>query len=553
MKRVLSISLAIWCAIFSFVVKAEVVTPERAKAMADAGMSMQEQWSGANEADVRLVEENGVPAYYVVSYKNGGWAVVSAQTAVQPLLAYNLEGEYATPEPMKAVMKATAQRIVDLSKIENQADHISWHGSKMQRAAAKVYEYEDIEPLIQLNLNQDGPFNQKCPEINGKHVLVGCAAVAMGQAMMHARFPYAPKGYKDYVSPNTGYHEIDYNAEKPYDWDAMHNSRKTGNYEEVARLLYHCGVSIEMQYGLDGSGAYTFNQPIAFTNYFGYDPQLVQIYYKDDYKGDWLDLILHELQLNRVVLYAGQGQGGGHSWNVDGWDYDAQFLHVNWGWGGTGNGYFDVDYMIDSYQGLSFPDGVNAVVGVGSPSTAPYAIELSTTEFVVGTAAGVALADVKVFCEDEAAQYTFELYGPVDIWGDNAVSPYEVVDGKLVSTRTIEDTSDFQYLKMTVVNVNTGESYTKVFSITIVASDAVEAVLSDAMKVYPSVAENNMTIEVPAVGGEYMIYSVSGAQVAAGMMSDYKTTIDVASYPAGTYILRYVHNEGVGVKTFVKK
>ena len=160
---------------------------------------------------------------------------------------------------------------------------------------------------------------------------------------------------------------------------------------------------------------------------------------------------------------------------------------------------------------------------------------------------------MKVFCEDEAAQYAFELYGPVDIWGDNAVSPYEVVDGKLVSTRTIEDTSDFQYLKMTVVNANTGESYTKVFSITIVASDAVEAVLSDAMKVYPSVAENNMTIEVPAVGGEYMIYSVSGAQVAAGMMNDYKTTIDVASYPAGTYILRYVHNEGVGVKTFVKK
>lgn len=553
MKKVVSISLAVLLAMAGMIARAEIVSPVKAKEMADANMSMHEQWQGAGEADVRLVEENGTPAYYVVNYDNGGWAVISAQTAFQPLLAYNLTGEYSAPAPMQAVMKATACRIVDVSKLENSADHIAWEGAGMRRAAAKTYDYPDIEPLIVLNINQSEPFNQYCPTIGGEHVLVGCAAVSMGQAMMAARFPYAPQGHKEYVAPNVGFQEVRYDDEAPYDWDAMYNSKKTGNYEEVARLLYHCGVSIEMNYGLNGSGAYSFNQPTALTTYFGYDPELIQMYYKEKYEGDWLELILHDLSMGRVVIYSGVGDGGGHSWNIDGWSNLSQFVHVNWGWGGSGDGYFDIDNMSDSYQGLSFPDDVDLIVGVGSPSTAPYAVELSTLDFALGTPADVALADVKVFCEDDSAEYAFKLYGPVDIWGDNSESPYKIVDNKLLSTRTVEDTGDFRYLKLEVTNIHTDESYTTVFTINITAEGSVEAVLSDAMVVYPSVADNNITIEVPVVGGEYAIYSVSGAQVGTGVMSDYKTAIDVASYPAGTYILRYVHSNGVGVKTFVKK
>ena len=105
-----------------------------------------------------------------------------------------------------------------------------------------------------------------------------------------------------------------------------------------------------------------------------------------------------------------------------------------------------------------------------------------------------------------------------------------------------------------VTNTNTGESFEKEFYFQIVeGDDAVETVLSDAMRVYPSVANDVLTIEVPAVGGEYAIYSISGAQVSKGELAQYKTDINVSSLAAGTYILRYVHNSGVGVKTFVKK
>jgi hypothetical protein len=86
-----------------------------------------------------------------------------------------------------------------------------------------------------------------------------------------------------------------------------------------------------------------------------------------------------------------------------------------------------------------------------------------------------------------------------------------------------------------------------------VADDAVESVMSDAMRVYPTIASDVVTIEVPVVGGSYAIYSVAGTQVQAGALNNYKNDVDVASLAAGTYIMQYVHNNDVGVKTFIKK
>ena len=210
--------------------------------------------------------------------------------------------------------------------------------------------------------------------------------------------------------------------------------------------------------------------------------------------------------------------------------------------------------MEDKYQNMSFPYYNGAVLGVGMPTTAPYGIKLSTDKFAIGTAAGVALADVIVMCEDPEANFAYEILGPKNIMGKHTVSPYSVQDGKLVASEAVQDVNKFKYMLMTVTNTNTGESFTKEFTISLTnEGGAVDAVMSDAMRVYPSVADNNLTVEVPAVGGEYAVYSVAGVQVLSGNLSQYKTEIGVSSLTAGTYILRYVHNNGVGVKTFIKK
>ena len=274
---------------------------------------------------------------------------------------------------------------------------------------------------------------------------------------------------------------------------------------------------------------------------------------KDFSKSEWLKKMVKEISNGRAVVYFGSSETIGHCWNLDGWKNATQMVHVNWGWGGIGNGFFNIESMRDSFQGQEFTLNNSAIVGIGAPLTAPYGVKLSTTKFVEGTAAGVALADVKIYCKDSEATFAYELYGPKNITGKNILSPYEVVDGKLVSTQTIENSAQYTYLLMKVTNTDTGESCEQEFNIKIGANNAVEVVELNALRLYPAVAEHTLTLEVSVVGGEYAIYSLSGVQVAAGTVVDTKTHVAIESLAAGTYMLRYEHGEGVSVKRFVKK
>lgn len=554
MKKIFTLFAAAVVSVMCMTLSAEVITPEVAKLTADNFLALDNEWHGATNGQVQLVEHEGVPAYYIVEYFNGGWAVVSAQSSSKPVIGYNTAGEFAAPGAMGELLNFNAKMITARAQAEGEVEHTEWRRIMDRKYAADVETTPDIAPLITVNLNQRDPYNKYCPQISGENALVGCVAVAMSQSMMVQRFPERPKGKNSYKHQNIKL-SIDYDAESAYDWDAMYDSDKTGNYDEVARLLYHAGVSINMQYSLTFSGAYINDAASALVRHFSYDKEKVITAFRFEHSDEeWYDMILTDLTMGRAVMYQGaaneKGEGG-HCWNIDGWKQSTQMVHCNWGWGGYGDGYFSLDNMTDSYQGISFLYHHGAVLGIGTPTTAPYGIELSTEKFALGTEAGAAVADVTVACEDAEAVFAFETFGPKNLAGNYSASPYEVVDGKLVTTKKIEDKNSFKTLIIKVTNTNTNESFEKQFAIQL--TTGVESVLSDAMRIYPSVAADVVTIEVPVVGGSYAIYSVAGAQVQAGNLDSYKNEVNVSSLAAGAYVMQYVHNNGVGVKSFIKK
>ncbi|MBO7292080.1 MAG: C10 family peptidase, partial [Bacteroidaceae bacterium] len=347
-------------------------------------------------------------------------------------------------------------------------EHIGWKRVRQRRAAAaQINTTPDIEPLITINLNQSYPFNVFCPTIDGVNTIVGCAAVGMAQAIMVQGYPAKPEGKYSYQCANTGWHYLNYDDEPAYDWDAIYACESTGNYEEVARLLYHCGESFNMEYGLDASGAKSAFIAEALVRNFGYNTNTIRYSPKLPDDAAWLDMLLDELEKGRVVIYHGQSDRGGHCWNIDGWKQATQMVHCNWGWLGYGNGYFSLDNLTDSYQGLSFLNNQGAILGVVAPTNAPYDILLDKTHFIEGTEAGVALANVQVMSEDNNATYTYEVSG-VD---GTTNTPYRVVDGQIVSTETIADDIEFKYLHIKAINNATKESYEKDFDIQVVSGE----------------------------------------------------------------------------------
>ena len=446
---------------------AEVISTEVAKQTANTFLTLDNEWHGETDACIQLVEHEGTPAYYVIEYTAGGWAIVSAQSSSSPIIGYSTEGEFAAPGAMELLLDFNAQIISARARDYATVEHKGWKQIKERKKAKETNNTPDVAPLIKINLNQSAPFNNYCPEIEGEKTLVGCVAVAMTQAMMVQRYPQAPQGEYSYYCGEVGTLSIDYNKEKPYDWDAMYN----GNMDEVARLAYHSGLSVEMGYGVYSSGAVTEHVATALPRYFGYDAKAVRYVTKTNDIKKWLETILGELTEGRAVIYRGQSGGGGHCWNVDGWKQSTQMVHCNWGWDGIGNGYFDINNMTDSYQGLSFLAMHAAVIGVGAPTTAPYDIVLSKCHYPQGTQPGTPLADVKVFCGDKDASFSYELYSKKDANGYTQ-SPYTIENGQLFSTETITTDNAFKHLFIKVTNTNNGKCYEKEFDIHITTQDA---------------------------------------------------------------------------------
>lgn len=201
----------------------------------------------------------------------------------------------------------------------------------------------DIEPLIKTKWNQEAPFNEMCPRVDGHETVTGCVATAMAQAMKFFNYPERGVGSHSYFwRPGEEELTFDY-AETPFQWDRMtdtYDSRSTPEARHaVAELMLGCGVSVDMHYEPGGSGAATMAMGSALIDIFGYSRALWmpnRAFYGLD---EWEEMIYSELSAGRPVLYSGAGTDGGHQFICDGYKGDG-FFHFNWGWGGLSDGYF---------------------------------------------------------------------------------------------------------------------------------------------------------------------------------------------------------------------
>lgn len=240
-----------------------------------------------------------------------------------------------------------------------------------QSSASDNGDWTPVGPLANdrgyVMWNQDSPFNDLCPEYQlGMRAPSGCVATAMAQVMYYHRWPERGTGTHTY-SPAVLYGNTltaDFGSTE-YKWDAMVPYYAPGIYapgyteEEsraaVAELMLHCGVSVDMFYYTQ-SGATDYDVPPALVNYFGYDRSMA--YRKREHYStrDWLGIIHSELEAGRPVLAYGRSASGGHAYVFDGMDSDG-FIHVNWGWGGMSNGYFNTSALTPPTQGIGGSDG----------------------------------------------------------------------------------------------------------------------------------------------------------------------------------------------------
>ena len=318
-----------------------------------------------------------VSGLYLFNVSNGGgFVVVSNDDAtITPILGYGERGSIDIknlPDNMRAWL-------------QDYANEIAWmqtHGStkpasKASRRAGS-HAQTAIAPLLTTTWDQGAPYNNLCPD----GCVTGCVATAMAQVMFYTETVTHQNATTTTTAEIPGY-----TTNKNYTLDAIPagtsinwsnmtptygNSSTEAQEQAVAELMKYCGYAVKMNYG-PSSGAYTYDIVPALKNYFGYAETVTYLMRSFYTYADWTDLIYHELSQGRPVLYAGQSSDSGHEFVCDGYKYEDgnDLFHINWGWGGTSDGYFVLSALNPDEQGIggsSSTDGYHygqeAVVGI---------------------------------------------------------------------------------------------------------------------------------------------------------------------------------------------
>lgn len=300
--------------------------------------------------DVFHVENtsDGTPALYIFNVEGGGFVIVSASKNVIPVLAYSDENSYEGEIPDGAMYFIdNYRRNVEYFNKEGRAadEEVETFWKALQNKelpAAK--NSRTVSPLVETRWNQDCFYNELAPEAPGwgpcGHCYAGCVACAMSQIMKYWNYPAQGKGSHSYVHNTYGQQSANFGA-TTYQWNQMPVEIWNSNMA-VATLMYHCGVSVNMNFGPEGSGAMSSEVETALRKYFGYCA--AKYIERSGIEEDaWKAMLKADLDKAQPMYFSGSSaSGGGHAFVCDGYDnYD--FFHFNLGWSGISDGFYNIN------------------------------------------------------------------------------------------------------------------------------------------------------------------------------------------------------------------
>ena len=329
--------------------QAKVITPKRAIQVAGSIVKADRQLPDDGTSDMAIAytaRTGGQPDFYVVNKKKG-FVIVSADDVIgETVLGYSDTGQFdynSLPENAKWWLSQYQQQI-DKVRTDGGEAVFSKVPKRSKKTAAGAASDIVVPPLLgDILWAQSKPYNLTCPTVNGEQAVTGCVATAMAQVMYFHNWPLQGTGSHTYTDSNKNTYSANF-AQSHYEWYNMiprYSSWTTAQGNAVAQLMYDCGVSVDMTYVTEsgGSGAVSSNVHTAMKTYFGYSSDAK--YKQRSTTGDkqWNQILKTELDAYRPIIYGGSSSEGAHAFVVDGYTSD-EYFHFNFGWGGSGNGYF---------------------------------------------------------------------------------------------------------------------------------------------------------------------------------------------------------------------
>jgi len=389
-KKLLALVVAFYC---SFALYSKQVDVNKAKSVALNFIKKTTTLNTTTKANFTLnyvltetssVNNKTVNTFYIFNFSTGGFIIVAADDMVIPILGYSSESTFdknnipaSVNSYFETLNKGISEIIKDNSvsiETTSQWDYYLNYNSTKAPSSFQVMG-ANVGPYLTTKWNQSGGYKKFCPSYTG------CVATAFSQILKYYNYPANGMGYNSYGNDYYGSQAANFGA-TTYKWIDMPNqltaSSPVNQIDAVATLMYHAGVSINMNYGPNGSSAYSYKVVDALKNTFGYS-STTKIVSRSSYTLQaWTNLIKAELDAQRVVMHSGYDPvvNAGHAFVVDGYD-SLGLYHVNWGWGGSYDGYFQLSNL--NPKNYTWNQSQQLIVGIAPVSSPAYSLALNTS------------------------------------------------------------------------------------------------------------------------------------------------------------------------------
>lgn len=312
---------------------------------------------GATQSQLSLshteLSEGNMPLYYVFNISDGGFIITGADSRAVSLLGYTDNGDFEMSKLNPAFMAWLNDCTMAMEWLSKQPET---EGAKTNaKSSLPTTLATSVEPLLgDIKWDQGKPYNLSTPtrKLDGKDVNAptGCVATATAQVMMYHKWPTMGKGKHTNAKEST--QTVNF-SQSVYNWNSMkptYSASETGpEAKAVAKLMKDVGCAVDMDYGPQESGASSYSVITALATYFKYDKGMNTQQRTNYTTQNWNNLLYAELDEERPILFCGAAStGGAHEFVLDGYDTNGLF-HVNWGWSGMSDGYFDINYL-DPYS-----------------------------------------------------------------------------------------------------------------------------------------------------------------------------------------------------------
>jgi len=470
MRKILVFCVAIFISLSSF---AKEIQIDQARKVATAFLqhSSGADLKSSSTLELSLVEgifDTELRDLYVFNInKSEGFIIVSGDDAAVPILAYSNTNSISAsivPDNVRSWLENYQHQIqyIRENNIEQTSEIKYYWDNGIPRNLKSTQN--SVAPLLTTKWNQAPYYNAKCPydHDKGKLTYSGCVPTAFAQIMKYWEYPSKGVGFNSYEDNFEEYGmfgTLYANFGKTnYDWEAMPDAVNRPN-DAVATLMYHVGVAFEAMYGINGTGVIlnydsisenktdNIKPELLLPKFFNYSTSMQAIYRLYFSDNEWADILKLELDAGRPIGYGGNNSdfSGGHAFVCDGYD-ENDFFHLNWGWGGSGNGFFIISDLSIGQNDYNYTN--HAYIGI-QPSDSADLLKLKLNSNVVTNKSTIAYEEGFIINADIINEGTSSFSGDLAaaVFDDH----YTLIDFVEISNGQ---------------NLNSGENYSEGISFT---------------------------------------------------------------------------------------